>query len=413
MAGETPWKTENWFVSPWNFFPEVRGELNFPRRIVLHDVTLRDGEQQAGLLFNKEQKLRLAEKLAEVGVHRIEAGMPAVSPEDEAAIREIVKRNLGPEIFAFARCMVDDIKRARDCGVSGVVVEIPSSEHIIREAYRWPVEKAIDLSIEATRFAHEQGLKTVFFPIDFSRADLDWGLRLLKRVATEGHMDALVVVDTFGVLAPHAVPYLIRRIRAEIDKPLECHFHNDFGMAVANTVLALACGCEVVHSTIAGIGERAGNTPYEDLALALLTLYGVDVGIRYDRMYEAARLLQQISGIQVPTNRAVFGEMLFDIESGIIASWYRNCYHTNPTELFPVRPEFLGRPPARVVMGKGSGADNVRVWLEEEGLSASDEQVMELVGLVKAESLLKGRLLTRDEFRTLALLVLTRGRAQS
>ncbi|WP_324669402.1 LeuA family protein [Geochorda subterranea] len=411
MSQATPWKSDDWFVSPWNYFPEVRSQFEFPARVRLHDVSLRDGEQQAGLVFNKDQKIRLAEKLAEVGVHRIEAGMPAVSPQDEAAIREIVRRNLGPEIFAFARCTIEDVKRAQDCGVRGVVVEIPSSEHIIREAYGWPVEKAIDLSIQATRFAHEQGLYTVFFPIDFSRADLEWGLTLLKRVATEGHMDALVVVDTFGVLSPHAVPYLIRRIKAEIDKPLECHFHNDFGMGVANTVMALASGCEVAHTTIAGIGERAGNTPYEELALALLMLYGVDMGLRCDRLYETARLLQEIAGIQIPTNRAVIGEMLYDIESGIIASWYRNCYHRTPTEIFPVRAEFIGREPARVVMGKGSGADNVRLWLEEDGLDATDEQVMELVALVKQESLAKGRLLTRDEFRSLALVVLSPARA--
>ena len=106
-----PWKTDNWFVSPWNFAPEVRQEFKFAPKIKVHDITLRDGEQQAGIEFNKDDKIAIAEALAEAGVHRIEAGMPAVSPSDEAAIREIVKRNLGPEIFAFSRCMVEDVKR--------------------------------------------------------------------------------------------------------------------------------------------------------------------------------------------------------------------------------------------------------------------------------------------------------------
>src|SRR6202521_4046041 len=122
-----PWKTDKWFVSPWNFADEVQAGLHFPKQIKVHDITLRDGEQQTGVIFNKDDKIRIAEALAEAGVHRIEAGMPVVSPSDEAAIKEIVKRKLGPEIFAFSRCMVDDVKRAVDCGVTGVVMEVPSS----------------------------------------------------------------------------------------------------------------------------------------------------------------------------------------------------------------------------------------------------------------------------------------------
>src|SRR3989337_1810126 len=131
-----PWKTDKWFVSPWNYLDEVRVGLEFPKKIEFHDVTLRDGEQQAGVELRKDEKVRIAEKLAEVGGHRIEAGMPAVSKQDEAAIREIVKRKLGPQIFAFCRCVEEDVKRAADCGVDGVIVEIPSSRHLIKHAYQ-------------------------------------------------------------------------------------------------------------------------------------------------------------------------------------------------------------------------------------------------------------------------------------
>src|ERR1700680_1818501 len=157
-----PWKTDKWFVSPWNFDDAVRSQLHFADRIRVHDITLRDGEQQTGIIFTKDDKIRIAEALAERGVHRIEAGMPVVSPSDEAAIKEIVKRNLGPQIFAFSRCMVDDVKRAVDCGVSGIVMEVPSSEHIIKYAYRCPLEKPIELSIESTAFAHAQGPGVAF-----------------------------------------------------------------------------------------------------------------------------------------------------------------------------------------------------------------------------------------------------------
>ncbi len=208
---QEPWKTDQWFVSPWNFESAVRDQLHFAKQIKFHDITLRDGEQQTGVIFTKDDKIRIAEALAEAGVHRIEAGMPVVSPSDTSAIKEIVKRNLGPQIFAFSRCMVDDVKRAVDCGVSGIVMEVPSSTHIIEYAYKWPLEKAIDLSIESTAYAHSQGLEIVFFPIDFSRAEMKWVLDLILRVANEGHMDALALVDTFGVVSPHAMQYLVRR----------------------------------------------------------------------------------------------------------------------------------------------------------------------------------------------------------
>ncbi len=381
---QEPWKTDKWFVSPWNFAPEVRAQLHFPKNIKFHDITLRDGEQQSGVIFTKDDKIRIAEGLAEAGVHRIEAGMPVVSPSDTAAIKEIVKRKLGPKIFAFSRCMVDDVKRAVDCGVSGIVMEVPSSTHIIEYAYKWPLEKAIDLSIESTAYAHSQGLEVVFFPIDFSRAEINWVLDLITRVAKEGHMDALALVDTFGVLAPHAMQYLVRETKKRIDKRLEAHFHMDFGLGIANTLMAVAEGVEVIHSTVLGLGERAGNIPMEETAMALLTLYGVDTGLKYDKMYGLAKLVEQLSGHKVASNRPVVGDQLFHVESGIIASWWMNCGKDRPTELFPYHWDVVGQPAPKIVIGeKGSGIDSIKAKLKEIGVSANEEEAMKVVMAVK------------------------------
>jgi isopropylmalate/homocitrate/citramalate synthase len=398
---QEPWKTDQWFVSPWNFNEAVRAEFHFPAQIKIHDITLRDGEQQTGVIFTKEDKIRIAEGLAEAGVHRIEAGMPVVSASDQAAIKEIVKRNLGPQIFAFSRCMVDDVKRALDCGVSGIVMEVPSSQHIIQYAYQWPLEKAIQLSIESTAYAHSQGLEVVFFPIDFTRADMQWVLDLILRVANEGHMDALALVDTFGVVSPHAMQYLVRQVKARVSKRLEAHFHMDFGMGVANTIMAVAEGVEVIHSTVLGLGERAGNTPMEETAMALLTLYGVDVGLKYEKLYSLARLVQQLSGHAVPSNRPVVGDALFQIESGIIASWFQNCGAQQPTELFPYRPELVGQAPAQVVLGKGSGIDSIKGALRGAGFAFTEDEAMQVVMAVKEFSLQHKRLLTDGEFHAI------------
>ena len=402
MAAQ-PWKTHNWFVSQWNYMPEVTKEFKFAKQIKIHDITLRDGEQQTGVILTKDDKIRIAEGLAEAGVHRIEAGMPIVSPSDAEAIKAIVKRNLGPQIFAFSRCMKEDVQRAIDTGVKGVVMEIPSSQHMVDIAYKWPMEKAIETSIEATKFARDNGLEVVFFPIDFSRSEMNWVLNLIERVATEGHMDALALVDTFGVVSPHAMQYLVRAVKKRIKgKRLEAHFHQDFGMGVANTIMAAAEGVEVLHTTVLGVGERAGNTPMEETVLALLTMYGIDIGIKYNKLTPLANLVQELTGVAVPSNKPVVGKQLYQIESGIIASWFKNCGDKYATELFPVRWDFVGQPPAEVVMGKGSGIDSVKAWLEHMGIEASEEEALKITAAVKSYSLKTKKLLTENEFRKIA-----------
>ena len=399
---KTPWKTENWFVSPWNYLEEVTRDFDPPKQVKIHDITLRDGEQQAGIIFTKDDKIRIAEKLAEIGVHRIEAGMPAVSPPDEAAIKEIVKRNLGPEIFCFTRCMVDDVKRAVDCGVKGIIIEIPASAHLVEHAYKWPLEKAIDLSIKATAFAKEQGLYTVFFTIDGTRTEMDWLLKLVNRVATEGHMDAFTLVDTFGVLSPQAASYFTRKVKEKVKKPLEIHFHSDFGLGIANTIMAVLSGGEVIHTTVGGIGERCGNAPMEETVLALLTLYGIDVGIDYSKLNELSELVMEICGIETPANRPFVGNKAYTIESGIVTSWFKNAFEKDPTIVFPVHPKFVGHSMPEIILGKKSGVDNITLWSQKLGIELSEEEKMTVLNQVKLRSHDLKRTLTEDEFRKIA-----------
>jgi len=402
-VAKRPWKGKQHFVSPWNFAEEVTAEFDLPRRVRFHDITLRDGEQQSGLCFRKRDKIRIAEALAEAGVDRIEAGMPVVSKQDAAAIRAIVKAKLGPKIFSFARCMVPDVKRALDTGVDGIVVEIPCSEHIIKHAYQWPLERALDLAIEATSFAHEQGLYTVFFPIDASRAGIDWFLNTIVRIATEGHMDALALVDTFGGVSPSAMSFLVRKVKERIDVPLETHFHDDFGCGTANTLLALAAGCEVAHVTVSGIGERCGNASLEEVALALRTMYGAKTHIRYDRLYALSKLVQKISGVTLPSNAAVVGDRVFEVESGIIVSWLKNCGYEHVLELFPYRWDLVGQPEPKVLIGKKSGLDTVRHYLEVigRGGDADDDQLMAILLAVKEEALRQKGLLSVGQFKAI------------
>jgi isopropylmalate/homocitrate/citramalate synthase len=399
---DTPWKTENWHTSPWNFAPEVTAEWNFPEKIQIHDVTLRDGEQQAGLAFDFDDKIRIAEALAEAGVHRIEAGMPVVSRDDARVVQELAKRNFGPKIYAFSRCMVEDVKRAVDAGVEGVIMEVPASPHLIELGYRWELERAIDLSIESTKYAHDNGLEVVFFPIDFTRSDLKWVIDLIERVGKEGHMDGLALVDTMGATSIHAMRYFVRAIKARINVPLEAHFHMDFGLGIANTLMAVSEGVEVIQSTVLGLGERAGNVPMEETVMALLTLYGIDIGIKTERLKPLADLVRDISGAIVPGNRPIVGDDLFKVESGIIATWLLNCGDKHQTEVVPFRPSMVGQAEPEVVMGKGSGIDSVKDWLRKFQIQATDEQSMEVLMAVKDWGLIHKRLMNDDEFRKVA-----------
>ncbi|MDQ7850428.1 MAG: pyruvate carboxyltransferase, partial [Armatimonadota bacterium] len=191
-------------------------------------------------------------------------------------------------------------------------------------------------------------------------------------------------------------------------KPLEAHFHDDFGMAVANTLIALSLGVEVAHVTVSSLGERAGNCALEDLALALLTLYGIDTGLRTETFYDLSRLVRELAGITLPPNRPIVGDMLFKVESGIIATWLARLQEKRPVELFPFHWGLVGQPPAEIVLGKGSGRDSILYFLSRLGydLSPGDPRVDELLVRVKEHSLTTKRLLGDEEFRGLAELVL-------
>lgn len=397
-----PWKTKKWFTSPWNYLPEVRKNFNFPKKIKLHDVTLRDGEQQTGVVFRREEKVEIAKRLSAMGVHRIEAGMPAVSPQDKAAISDIASLGLKAEIFSFARCVVADIKAAKECGATGVIVEIPSSDHIIKNAYGWTVDRAMKSSIDATLAAKELGLYTVFFTIDSTRTEVERLLDIAETVATEGHMDAYTIADSFGGATPEAIYHVVKKVVKRLKKPVEIHCHMDFSVGVSNTIAALAAGASVAQVTMTGLGERAGNVPLEDTVMALKTMYGVDMGIKTEMFCEVSRFVLECARVPIPGNRPIVGDMLYQIESGIVAGFFRKAREKHPLEYVPFAPEMVGQKPVGIVIGKNSGLPSVQEWCEKLNVPASEEQMMAMIPLIKEKSFQKKDLLTEKEFLTIA-----------
>jgi isopropylmalate/homocitrate/citramalate synthase len=410
---KTPWKTDKWFTSPWTYLPEVTKKYAFAPKIKIHDVTLRDGEQQTAVVFRREEKVAIAKKLDALGVHRIESGMPAVSEQDKTAIQDIAALGLKSEIFAFARCIPEEIKVVKACGCKGVVIEIPASDHMIKNAYGWTFDRAMKSSIDATRAAKEAGLYTVFFTIDATRTEVDRLLDIVEKVATEGHMDAFTLADTMGGCTPDAIYHVVKKAIERLKKPVEIHCHQDFGLGVANTLAALQAGASVAQTTITGLGERAGNVPMEDVVLSLLCLHGVDIGIRTEKFCEVSRFVMEKAKVTQPPNRPIVGDSLYEVESGIIAGWVRMARKDNPLEYVPFSADLVGQKPVNIVLGKNSGPPSIEEWCEKLGIKATEEERMALLKAVKAKSFEKKDLLTADDFKAIVERVLQKTAARA
>jgi len=402
-------KGDGWFVSHYNYLQEVWNilpKIDIPKRVLIHDVTLRDGEQQAGIVFRKDDKIKIAQALAEAKVDRIEAGMPTVSEEDFLAVKEIASMRLGPKVFAFARCMTYDAELARKADVDGVVMEIPSSDHLIELGYGWTVEKAVKLATEATRYAHEHGLQVIFFTIDATRANLDIFTKIIKAVETEGYMDSLTLADTFGVMNPLAMYHLIKQIKQVIHKPIEIHAHNDFGMAVANSIFAVLAGAEVIHTSINGIGERTGNTPLEEVVMAMKYLFGISTNVDTTKLRKLSKIVAELSGVRPPPQKPVVGDGIFTVESGILVGWWSRLEGQDlVTEMFPYRPEIVGHDPIKIVYGKKSGVDSVLYKARKMNINIDENIAKEILLKIKSLALQKKSLVDEKYVEDLLLCV--------
>ncbi|MDR1773470.1 MAG: hypothetical protein LBR30_01160, partial [Clostridioides sp.] len=379
----------------------VLGKLNFPKKIEILDTTLRDGEQQSNIILTRAEKVEIAKKLDAAGVHRIEAGTPAVTKEDADAIKEITSLGLKADIYAFVRNMVKDVEQAKACGVNGVVAEIPGSEHLLQKGKKWGVEKAIKSAVEATARAHELGLKVLFFPADGSRASMDFLMDTVQAIIEGGgHMDSLALVDTFGALSPEGASQRIKAlIKRFPETPIECHFHDDFGLGTATTLAGLAAGASAAHVTVSGIGERAGSAPLEAVVLGLEALYGVHTGIDLSKLKDLSDTVARCTRCKIPETYPIVGDKIFRWETGMPSSLWENCKKADPLVMLPYRWDLVGQQEPVLDLGKKSGKDNLRVWLERLNLEVDEDRRGELLQLVKQKSLEEHRILTEDEFR--------------
>lgn len=384
-----------WWVSPYNFKPEVLEERKGPRKVLIHDATLRDGEQTPGVVFRKEDKVRIAKALDKVGVDRIEAGMPAVSAEDFEAIGEISALGLKAKVFTFARAMAEDVDKALACGSDGVVIEVPIGYPKLVHQFKWTWEDVARKTAPVINYARSKGLYTLFFPYDATRAreeDLD---SLFEFIMREASPDSVGLVDTMGCASPEAIAYLVRKYKGLTGGlPVEIHTHNDFGLGVATELAAVGAGADVVHSCVNGLGERTGNAALEELIMGLELLYGYDTGCDISALKELSLLVESLSGVRIAQNKPVVGEENFTRESGIGV----NLVVENPLAMFATHPQVTGRK-GKIVLGKKSGKPSILYKLKELGLGELDEDRMaEALAEVKRRGNEERRLLDDAEF---------------
>lgn len=389
--------TGNWWVSPFNFIPEVREKLgNLPDSVRFHDVTLRDGEQTPGVVFRKEEKVRIAGMLDDVGVDRIEVALPAVSQEDVDAVKAVVATKPKAEIFVLSRVTESDIDLAVDCGVDGITLEMPVGAPRLRYQFKnWSEDIVIERTLHGLEYARSKGLKIVLFPMDITRAEPAFFDRYMEAIAKKGpRPDSIALVDTSGSLLPEAASYLIRRIRDITGCVTEIHTHNDFELGVATPLAAVAAGAEVVHCSIAGLGERTGNTALESIATVLRTLYGMEIKLDFSKLTNLARETMKMAGRTMAISKPMVGERTFTRESGMGLDLIRE----EPLALFGLNPAFLGQE-AGYVLGKKSGLLSVEMKLADLGMkSVTDEDKKAILARVKQLGIEKKDLVTDDEF---------------
>ncbi|RLC72777.1 MAG: homocitrate synthase [Chloroflexi bacterium] len=359
--------------------------------VYIDDTTLRDGEQTAGVVFANEEKIHIAKMLAQIGVHQIEVGIPAMGGDEKEAIKEIVRLELPASILAWNRAVVEDVKQSLDCGVDAVAVSISSSDIHIKYKLRRDRQWILDSIKRAVEFAKSHDLYVSVNAEDASRADPDF-LVEFALAAKESGADRLRYCDTVGILDPFETYERVKALIEEVDIPIEMHTHNDFGMATANAIAGLQAGATYVNTTVNGLGERAGNASLEELVMALRHCKGVSLGIHTSLFRELAEYVALASGRPIPAWKPVVGSSLFVYESEGRASGAVR----DPTTYEIFLPGEVGLP-RRFNVGKYSGPSVVRHKLREYGHHPSEEEMLKLVPILRARSIaLKRSLFDRE-----------------
>ncbi|MFK4342591.1 MULTISPECIES: 2-isopropylmalate synthase [unclassified Paenibacillus] len=373
------------------------------RKIWVLDTTLRDGEQAPGVSLTSTEKVEIALQLQKLGVDRIETGFPATSPGEIFSMQEIAKQVTNSTLVGFARSKEQDIDAVRDAlrGAEDACLHLFLATSPIHRQHKLRMDKTkvLETAAAAIRYGRKYFDKVEFSAEDASRTELDFICEVVDMAIRAG-ATVVNLPDTVGYASPDQFGEMFRIVKAQvpgIEKiQLSTHCHDDLGMATANTLAAIRNGVDQFEGTINGIGERAGNTPVEEVALALDTrteLYDAQTSLVLEELYATSRLVSKRTGMPVPGNKAIVGANAFAHESGI----HQDGMLKERTTYEIVLPERIGLKTSKLVLGKHSGRHAFKEKLADMGFDAlTEEQLQEAFRKFKALTDKKKQVLDED-----------------
>lgn len=360
------------------------------RKIYVFDTTLRDGEQSPGVNLNTQEKVEIALQLEKLAVDRIEAGFPAASPGDLAAVNAVARAVKNATVIGLSRSREQDIDAAREAlkDAQDPCLHLFLATSPIHRKYKLRMEKhqVLETAEAAIKYAKKYFSKIEFSPEDAGRTELDF-LCEVTAMAIRAGATVVNIPDTVGYMTPGEFGNIFKTLKENVpgieNIQLSAHCHDDLGMATANALAAILNGADQIEGTINGIGERAGNTAIEEVAMALETrqeFFQAKTSLVLHEIARTSRLVSKLTGMVVPGNKAIVGANAFAHESGI----HQDGMLKEKTTYEIMSPETIGLKESKLVLGKHSGRHAFREKLIDMGYDLSDEQVNEAFAKFKA-----------------------------
>ncbi len=377
------------------YIEKVKNKMNLPETVRIFDTTLRDGEQTPGVAITVEEKIRVAKRLDELGVDVIEAGFPAASSGEREAAREILKMGLDAQLCGLARVLREDIDAAIDSGVGYIHTFVGTSPLHREYKLKMNKEDILSKSVDAVEYIKDHGIIAEFSAEDATRTEFEYLKEIYKAVEDAG-ADYINVPDTVGVMVPTSMKWLISHLDEHLNIPISVHCHDDFGLAVANSLVSVEAGASQIHATVNGLGERAGNASLEEVVMSLISEYNIKMDIKTQMLVNLSEFVSRITGVKMPPNKAIVGENAFAHEAGIHVHGVLAKAETYE----PITPEMVGHT-RKIVLGKHTGAKAIKSKLDEYSIELTEKQFKKVFDQVKALGD-KGKCVTDTDLKALA-----------
>ena len=319
-----------------------------PRKISVLDSTLREGEQHPGVSFTNKQRIQIAWMLDYFGVDQIEIS-PVVSIDHAEATKTIIKQGLKADIVAHGRALTDDIDISLKCDASWVAAYLGISDIHMKDKLKISRTEALERAVRTVEYAKSHGLKIRFTVEDGSRADPAFLIKVCKAIQEAG-VDRISLPDTVGILRPIGMYNFVKRVRDEVDVPLDAHVHNDIGFALANAFVSCEAGVDQIHTTIDGIGERTGIPSLAETSVALTYLYKSPNDFRLDMLVDLSKLIEQYTTLTPYDSKPIVGSSAYKHKAGT----HLAAILKNPAAYEPIPPRTVGNR-RRIVFGELAG----------------------------------------------------------